>query len=183
MTNELNNDQLLQIHLTNYRLAFDAMRAYHSSEIEHKKDMITILNGIFVSIITVFAGITYCIVTKDYDKYNCFIFLFILAVATLYVIMILRLWKNSKHKIASDNARYEQFREECKKEREYLRLNTFFGPGPTYWEMSSADRQGAGHKVTRSIVDGYSTVLISIIVCLSIFSLALLSIKLNYLHI
>lgn len=180
MANELNNDQLLQIHLTNYRLAFDAMRAYHSSEIEHKKDMISVLNGIFVSIITVFAGIAYFIVTKDYDKYLCLIFFFILAVTILYIIMILRLRGSSSAKIASDNARYEQFREECRKEREYLQLNTFFSPNSTYWEMPSVFRDGAGHEVTQTIVDGYCKILISIIICLSLFALALLSIKLNY---
>jgi hypothetical protein len=183
MANELNNDQLLQIHLTNYRLAFDAMRAYHSSEIEHKKDMISILNGIFVSIITVFAGIAYFILAKDYDKYHSFILLFILAVTALYIIMILRLKSRSIAKIASDNTRYEQFREECRKEREYLQLNTFFSPDATYWEMPSILREGTGHEVTQGIVGDYSTVLISIIICLSTFALALLSIKLNYFHL
>lgn len=176
MANELTPDQLLQIHLTNYRLAFDAMRAYHTSEIEHKKDMISILNGIFVSIITVFAGIAYFIVTKDFTKYHTFIFGFIMVVAVLYIIMIWWLKSGSNAKIASDNARYEQFREECRKEREYLQLNAFLSQGTTYWEMPSVFRDGAGHAITQSTVGDYCTILISIIVCLSVSSLLLLSI-------
>lgn len=58
------------VHLSNYRIAFDAMRAYHQSEIEHKKDMIAILNSILLSFITVFAGIFYFILSPGYDRYK-----------------------------------------------------------------------------------------------------------------
>jgi len=46
-------------------MAFDAMRAYHVSEIEHKKDMITILNGILAIIVTVYGGIFYIIIQEN----------------------------------------------------------------------------------------------------------------------
>jgi hypothetical protein len=158
-------------------MAFDAMRAYHCSEIEHKKDMISILNGIFLSIITVFAGIAYFIITKDYVKYHRLVFLIIFAVTTLYVLLILALQKSNKAKIASDNARYEQFREECRQEREYLQLNSFFSTFQTYWEMPSVFRDGTGHEVTRSFVSNYSSILIAIVISLSLLAVGLLVIK------
>jgi Ca2+/Na+ antiporter len=158
-------------------MAFDAMRAYHCSEIEHKKDMISILNGIFLSIITVFAGIAYFIITKDYEKYHSLVLLIVFAIATLYVLLILALQRSSKAKIASDNVRYEQFREECCKEREYLQLKSFFGTSQTYWEMPSVFRDGTGHEVTRSFVGNYSRILIAIVISLSLLALGLLAIK------
>ena len=35
--NQENNKDFYNIHLKNYRIAFDSMRAYHTLEIKHKK--------------------------------------------------------------------------------------------------------------------------------------------------
>ena len=53
------------IHLQNYRMAFDAMRAYHTSEVQHKRDGISVLNAFLASMIPVFGGVIYYIFSDE----------------------------------------------------------------------------------------------------------------------
>jgi hypothetical protein len=172
----------LDVHLTNYRIAFDAMRAYHTSEIEHKKDMITILNGILVSIVTVFAGIFIFILSSDYDAYKRVATIFIMIIGFLYVIMIRKLMSVNAEKIKGDNNRYEKFRIECQLEREYLGLNDYYKEikqiDNIYWfvvEDKDGERKGTGYKKTIGIINIYCDVLLYIVIALSLVALTVLA--------
>jgi hypothetical protein len=129
------------IHLENYRMAFDAMRAYHVSEIEHKKDMVSILNGILVSIVTVYAGI-FVFILSDATKFDStakyIAFWGIFVMAGLYWGLLHRLMRECANKIKGDNNRYEKFRNECTIEREILGLQEYYKSNHTvkdlYWQ-------------------------------------------------
>lgn len=174
-------DHLHEAHLTNYRIAFDAMRAYHTSEIEHKKDMITILNSVFASTITVYAGIFYLILTPAYKPYHKIAFFIILMITALYNFLISRLKKSNVQKIVADNNRYEKFRVECQLERDYLMLNHYFettAPSKDiYWKAkpdASGKREGSGNTKTISIIQIYCNMLISIVSLLGLASMFIL---------
>lgn len=159
-------------HRLNYRMAFDAMRAYHSSEIEHKKDMIAILNGILVAIVTVYAGVFIFILKEDVTPYYGIFYLIILVITLLFYVLIKELKSSNKEKIEADNDRYEKFRRECEAEREHLGLKAFFDlsypDSEIYWkEPSGKARKGSGYLKTIDIINIYSNVLIGITICLT----------------
>ncbi|MEP6596233.1 MAG: hypothetical protein ABJA71_09810 [Ginsengibacter sp.] len=153
--------------------------------------MITILNGVLITIITVFAGIFYFILSKDYDHLTklpdqvSIISIVIIIIGLLYIILVIRLRSANKEKILSDNNRYEKFRRESLLERDFLGLTDYFkniNPNvDIYWvnntdplENPAADRKGSGDKVTFKIINIYSESIIFIVSCLTITSLALL---------
>lgn len=162
----------LEEHRLNYRMAFDAMRAYHSSEIEHKKDMITILNGILVSLITVYGGVFIFLLKEDIDRRYLFL-IPALSTPLFFIVLIAKLKSSNKEKIEADHNRYEQFRRECEAEREHLGLKAFFDTTypntDIYWkEPSGKTRQGSGYLKTIKIIKIYSNILIGITICLTV---------------
>jgi len=182
---EENNKNLHDAHLLNYRIAFDAMRAYHVSEIEHKKDMITILNSILLSIVTVFAGVFIFILSPDYDIYNHVSLIIIAIIGILYLVLIFRLMKVNAKKIQGDNDRYEKFRIECQLERKYLKLDDYYKSlnqiDKIYWNIvedtpkdQEGDRVGSGYKKTIGIINIYSKALLAIVISLVLISLIII---------
>jgi hypothetical protein len=166
-------------HRVNYRMAFDAMRAYHNSEIEHKKDMITILNGILVAIVTVYAGVFIFILKEDVVPYYHVSFIVITVITLLFYALIRALKSSNKEKIEGDNNRYEKFRRECEAEREHLGLKSFFDSNypdlDIYWkDPSGSTRKGSGFLKTIYIINIYSNVLIGITICLTAISFLIL---------
>lgn len=103
----------METHRQNYRMAFDAMRAYHQSEIDHKKDAISVLNNILITMLTVFGGIYYLIFTTSIPLKNGVIFSITLLIALSYLLIITAIKRKIFAKISADNLRYEKFREEC----------------------------------------------------------------------
>jgi hypothetical protein len=192
-----------ETHRSNYRIAFDAMRAYHSSEIEHKKDMITILNGVLTSIITVFAGIFYFILSKDFDYLllpedqlylRIIFYILFIVVPLLYIYLIEELKRINVQKINGDNDTYEKFRRECQFERDALELTEYFKnknpeEGVIYWELDSAplikppeDRSGSGYNKTIGIINTYSKLIEFIVIYLAIIAITLLFSKASPFH-
>jgi hypothetical protein len=175
-----------EAHLLNYRIAFDAMRTYHTSEVEHKKDMITILNNVLLSIVTVFAGVFIFILSPEYSAYDQMAFIIIAIIGILYVILIIRLMNVNAKKIKGDNNQYEKFRVECQLERKFLKLDDYYKSekhgNKIYWniiedteEIAEGDRAGSGHKKTIEIINIYSNALLTIITCLVVISMIMLA--------
>lgn len=133
------DNQTIEIHRENYRIAFDAMRAYHVSEIEHKRDMITILNGILATIVTVYAGIFYIIIQPNLDVFKTVLLVSLPILMLVIFVLINDLRQESVIKLRGDNDRYEKFRNECIIERYYLGLNKYyeqFDKKDLYWSTS-----------------------------------------------
>ena len=174
---QITEDKKVDISLANYRLAFDAMRAYHTSEIEHKKDMITIQNQVLLSIISVFAGIFYFILSPGYKQYHKASIIVILLIAAFYFFLICRLNSACIRKIKSDNKRYEQFRIECNLERDHLGISKRFDKRENiYWSNQNhhdPDHK-PGFKITTGIITVYSEVLLFVVATLTLVSLYIL---------
>lgn len=178
--------EINEAHLLNYRIAFDAMRAYHNSQIENKKDIISILNNIFISIITVFAGIFYFVITDIYIPYNKVAMIIIPCITAFYIVLIHKLKMNSTQQIIADNYRYEKFREECQFEREYLKLDNYYksiNPKPNiYWDKNLPNKGeptgGIGYKQSIDIINSYSTLLSCIIVFFALIAMVIILKKL-----
>lgn len=175
------SDKIFNAHLLNYRMAFDTMRSYHSSEIEHKKDMITILNNVFISNITVFAGIFYFILSTDYDEFNEVSIIVILIITSLYIALILKLKIVNAKKMKADNLRYEKFRIECQIERDYLKLSKYFIDlevvDNIYWsdgENNNVMRTESGYNKTLSLISIYCNILMFITGMLSFVSIIII---------
>ena len=76
MAEELNENQKINekhakdsVHKANMRQAFDGMRAYHNSEIAHKKDAIEILKTILTTTVLVYGGLVGLVVSRQIDGY------------------------------------------------------------------------------------------------------------------
>jgi len=172
-------------HRVNYRIAFDAMRAYHTSEIEHKKDMITILNSILLVIVSIYAGIYYYIIyvfPKSNKSLLIIGILIILLCCTLLALLINSLKKQNNAKIKSDNDHYESFREECRIERDLLGLTKTLKKKnqniPFYWEQIKEikkDRDGTGYLKTIKIISMYCTMLLIMVFAMTILGIVLLT--------
>lgn len=177
MTSEIES-RIYEAHLLNYRIAFDAMITLQSFQNEQKKDMISILNGIFISIITVYAGIFYFIVSPDYKIYNPVAILIILILASLYTFLIVGIKKRNIEKIISDNFNFELFKNECQFEREYLRLDDHYKKekriDSIYWNLTETAPTNQNNSNYMAIINFITTYCNSVI--LIVVSLALISI-------
>ncbi len=149
------------IHLQNYRMAFDAMRAYHTSEIEHKKDAISVLNAFLASMVPVFGGVFFYIL-KDNSINWISIVMGILSIVA-YFMSIDAVIETYKQKVDSDHYRYEQFRDEANREREVLGIKEDLKEYSTdacsslYWDEKGRER--SGHNSTKNIIERYSMLL------------------------
>ena len=54
---EITDEKKRATHEANKREAFDGMRAYHQSEIAHKKDAIDIIKAILATTVVIFIGL------------------------------------------------------------------------------------------------------------------------------
>ncbi|MGF1640772.1 MAG: hypothetical protein ACFCUO_07465 [Rhodospirillales bacterium] len=109
-------------HRQHKREAFDGMRAYHQSEISHKKDAIDILKAVLTSILVVYGGIVGALITKQIEyrlaiSISVIILIFILAI-------VIGLVYSTNEKIDQDNKRYRSFRKEYINEIKALNLES-----------------------------------------------------------
>jgi hypothetical protein len=130
------------IHKLNKREAFDGMRAYHQSEIFHKKDCIDILKSILTSTLAVYGSII-GLAYSEKIQYNqalstACIILFFTMTAVFGVV-----WSTNK-KIDQDNMRYGKYRDEYKLERLMLRLEE------DMWERSYISAWFEPHDVRKT---------------------------------
>lgn len=119
-TNYADLDVRRQSHESNKREAFDGMRAYHSSEIEHKKDAIEILKTILTSSILIYSGLLAAIYGKLVK--NEYIICLDFVVTALIVMSVFTIVWTTIVKINADNKRYGEYRAEYVIERDILGL-------------------------------------------------------------
>ncbi len=164
------------IHLQSYRMAFDGMRAYHTSELHHKRDSINILNGFLASMIPVFGGVVYYIL---FNKSSCFIsWLMIAGASFIYYYSIYVVLKTTKEKLKSDNDSYVQWKNEAIAERKALKLDSSIqdsikeSNGDGYWDKEK--NNGLGYIKTFEIIRRYGYLLMGIATLFLAFSFFLL---------
>ena len=173
-TDDVSEEQ--EIHLVNYRISFDAMRAYHTSEIEHKLHAIEMLKSIITAaILTYSALIGYSFIE---DKYFYPIVSIVISVS-LFIVLFCAVWQIVNitiRKINGDNNRYEKYRNECLIARKYLGLTSMYDDEyddtSLYWGKNlpkeKKPRNGQGNIKTNNILVSYG-VLISVIAFLASF--------------
>lgn len=169
----------METHRQNYRMAFDAMRAYHQSEIDHKRDVIAVLNNILITMLTVFGGIYYLIFSASVTVNKWALYGIVLITCLLYLLLIMSLKRKNTEKIKADNRRYEQFREECNIERDHLGLTRFFEQAPleTYWDYRKKQTVynplEKGYMKTLGIINLFANLLILINILAAAVALAI----------
>lgn len=155
-----------ETHRLNYRLSFDAMRGYHTSELFHKRDAIIILNSFLVCIIAVYAAIikflSYDIIIKN-PTIITKVAIISLVISIFVSISLLILVKKYETKITKENKRYEQYRNECIVSREKLGLKNIHKEY-FYWKKKPLDptiaREGTGYVGAVDIIKTYTIILI-----------------------
>ena len=132
----------------NKRELFDAMRAYHTSEIAHKRDAIGMLTTLLTAIGAVFAAI---LVPEKPIPHAAALADAMAALAGLLAAVIV--WSTNQ-KIAADNRRYREFGVEYMKQCRLLGLYdivTLDGE-PAAVKTSTTIGQGTGYQHTQRIV-------------------------------
>lgn len=134
--------QLNALHRENKRECFDAMRAYHASEIAHKKDAVDILKAILATTIAIYGAIIGTLLVEKVQVPNLGLGLAASVVVIALVAYVTVHFTNKK--IDTDNARYEDFQNEYLAERVYLGIeNDLEGLG---YFLAWSDRH-AGAKI------------------------------------
>ncbi|MDM8159161.1 hypothetical protein QUH73_04935 [Labilibaculum sp. K2S] len=110
-------------HMRNKREAFDGMRAYHLSEIEHKKDAVEMIKTILTVTILVYGGMLGMIISGKVPlAFFSSLCLALLLFCTVCFISY-KIVSVTNLKISKDNARYRKYAEEYVKERDILELD------------------------------------------------------------
>jgi hypothetical protein len=107
-------------HESNKREAFDGMRAYHQSEISHKKDAIDILKTLLTTVVLLFAGLV-AAAYKQIAPSDSVIYL-AWGLAGLNILAALATTLTTNMKITQDNKRYSAYTLEYKIERDIIGL-------------------------------------------------------------
>lgn len=115
-------DQQLQVHLQNKDETFRAMRAYHQSEIDHKKDAVEILKSILTASILVYGGL-FGLLLKDNISVNI---VQLAGFTTIWInsFIAFNIVLKTNKKIREDNIQYCLHFFEYRKEREILGLDS-----------------------------------------------------------
>jgi phage shock protein PspC (stress-responsive transcriptional regulator) len=163
----------IETHQQNKREAFDAMRAYHLSEISHKGHAIDILKSIMTTVLTVYAGLVVSFATDAIDP-QIIRLISLLIFLTTSVFSHLIVWATNE-KIASDNTRYDAFREEYKAERRILCLDQeLLGAEFQSAWLTPQDRKRSGYQFTARILKiiAWSLTVVSGIATVFVFSIS-----------
>ena len=108
-------------HEQNKREAFDAMRAYHNSELSHKKDAIDILKTILTSSVLIYAGLVASLDNRIANDQSMITLGW--ALGLIIAISTISITWTTILKIKEDNKRYRQFKAEYIRERELIGLD------------------------------------------------------------
>jgi len=132
----------------NKREMFDGMRAYHESELAHKRDAITLLMAILTAVGAVFAALV--LGAKPVPNAGVLAAFAALA-ATLGAFCIAA---STNRKIDADHQRYAEFGAEYVRTCELLGLYIIDASDPENTPLKANKRigQGLGHEKTKSVV-------------------------------
>lgn len=166
-------------HEANKKEMFDGMRAYHLSEINHKKDGIDILKTYLVTLAGVFGGLLASI-NKGYISNAAIIGLAILIAVINAIAVGLITWFTNQ-KIMADNGVYNRFLYEHGKERELLGIEDDLRTHTDYkspWQKAEAKSEikGYSHTIRIMRVFGNSVIAIGVVAALVVW-LAVKNIK------
>lgn len=110
------------VHEANKREAFDGMRAYHQSEIAHKKDAVDILKAILTTTIILYGGVLSVAISGKigvlYAIYTGWTLAVLIGLSVSLVVGV------TNRKIDEDNKRYRKYRDEYVLERKLLGLES-----------------------------------------------------------
>ncbi len=148
------------LHLENKREAFDGMRAYHTSEIAHKQDAITIFKTILTTTVVIYGGLISTYISTQFSSsianlMAAIAFLLILILSSITVI-------TTSRKIDRDHDRYEEYKSEYMIERQILGIDEDYSGADEKSQahlLSKRERTGVGHKYTKHSLRGFGIVI------------------------
>jgi len=179
-----------------YKIAFEGMRAYHESEIQHKKDAISTLNNITVLLLSVYGGLF--ILSFEHKELIVLFSIINWVIPSVYLIFALVHNSLYKNKIKADNQVYKYFREECRVLRNLLGITADFekykfkddnaaidlteiekGEATEYrnrifWDIKFKDSKWkddkieSGFSLTNKIISGYHILIFTILIIVAI---------------
>jgi hypothetical protein len=159
-----------QRHEQNKREAFDAMRAYHQSEIAHKAHTVEVIKTLLTVVVGAYGGLIALILKAElapsYAQATAALLLLGVSGTVLYVVC------KTNEKIEADHQAYEAHRAEYLAERQLLKIDEVFAPigYQTHWRPRDVDHP-SGYSFTKRI-----TVALGWIVVLAAILGAILSI-------
>ena len=149
------DDSKVSSHELNKREMFDGMRAYHESELSHKRDCINLYRSIFTGTIAAYAAVLGSIFSETLKLDNVELLAVSIFLIISSVTVILAIATNKK--LAKDHSGYQRYLSEYSKECEYLGLRSTF---ITVENKSEAIKKiplnpiaGPGYKYTQLIID------------------------------
>jgi Ca2+/Na+ antiporter len=126
------------LHEQNKREAFDGMRAYHTSEIEHKGHTVEVIKTLLTVVVSAYGGLIALILdgkaTRCQGIESAIVF-FIFVVIVVWIVL-----HYTNEKIDRDHSRYEDHRSEYLAERSLLQIESLFATGyKTIWPTREKD--------------------------------------------
>ena len=151
----INNLPRRHTHEANKREAYDGMRAYHQSELAHKKDAVDIIKTILTVIVIVYAGLAGSALTGKIDSNLAISASWIIAILVGIALSTIVFFTNKK--IDEDNQRYRKYQSEYVKEREIIGLEKDLcnaGYISAWVEQQYPNRTGYHH--TKNIIRAFA---------------------------
>lgn len=155
----------LRVHEANKAEAFQGMRAYHTSELNHKKDAISIFQTLITSVAIIYTGLIAGVYNNVIDDLTPITILgWVVFIVLVICSCIITNYSNKK--ISKDNARYNKYVAEYIWEREIIHLEEdLLNVGyKSYWadfKENLSEKPKTGYSYTKKIIIG-----LNIIVCL-----------------
>ena len=148
-----------QTHEANKREAYDGMRAYHHSEIAHKKDAVDIIKTILTTTIILYAGLVGSSVAGEIAVCLALVAAWLIAILVVIGVCTIVIFTNKK--IDQDNKRYRKYRDEYVRERQFLGLEqdlSLNGYTSAWVEQQDPNRTGYHH--TKNILRAFAAIVI-----------------------
>lgn len=157
------------VHEANKREAFDARRAYHNSEIAHKKDAVEILKTVLTIIILVYGGLIGLVFSDKIDvclaRHISLALLIFISLSVYIIVMI------TNKKIDKDHQRYKDYTEEHFFERKFLKIDDDLekvGYKPVnISQLINPDK--SGYEYTKDILIAFGFIIVFVAIIGSVF--------------
>ena len=168
------NLQSRSTHEANKREAYDGMRAYHQSELAHKKDAVDILKTILTTSVVIFGGLVGFVMSARINATIVIVAAWTIAVLISLAVGVIVFFTNKK--IDEDNRRYRKYRDEYIKERELIGLEDDLkkaGYISAYVEAGCPEKTGYHH--TKNILKSFGCIVIVVAIVGVVFVYGALS--------
>jgi hypothetical protein len=157
-------------HESDMRIAFDAMRAYHNSEIAHKKDAVDILKTVLTIIVLVYGSLIGLVFSNKVG--TTFTICVLIGLFLFILISIIVIIRETNKKIDMDHERYMQYLNECIAERKILKIDKDLEKQKydSPWDISYRP----GYKYTKKILGIFGTIIVLVAFIGSVFVISIL---------